>query len=157
MHFAVETAPQHTTYHDMLVVWQAADDIDAVESAWTFEPVQRPHPPIVIGGVGERRTLRTVARWAQHWNLPGGGVEVYRQKYDVLRRHCDDIGRDVATITISTHLRPDSSRPSNFDSLLREIEAFQDAGLDLGIIRLLQPHTPAVLEPLAKAITPFAG
>ena len=54
------------------------------------KPMQRPHPPIVIGGGGEKRTLRTVARWAQHWNVPGGGVDVYKQKYDVLRAHCDD-------------------------------------------------------------------
>src|SRR5438105_4762815 len=42
------------------------------------KPVQQPHPPICIGGTGERRTLRSVARYAQHWNLPGGGVDVFR-------------------------------------------------------------------------------
>ena len=35
------------------------------------KPIQRPHPPIVIGGTGPKRTLRAAARWAQHWNHPG--------------------------------------------------------------------------------------
>ena len=38
-------------------------------------PVQQPHPPVVIGGSGERRTLRTAARFAQHWNFVGGSPE----------------------------------------------------------------------------------
>src|SRR5436305_4102995 len=46
------------------------------------KPVQKPHPPIVIGGGGEKRTLRTVARWAQHWNVPGGGVDEFLRKRD---------------------------------------------------------------------------
>ena len=70
-----------------------------------------PHPPIVIGGGGEKRTLRTVARWAQHWNVPGGGVDVYKHKRDVLRAHCEEIGRDVSEITTSTHLRLDPEQP----------------------------------------------
>jgi alkanesulfonate monooxygenase SsuD/methylene tetrahydromethanopterin reductase-like flavin-dependent oxidoreductase (luciferase family) len=118
------------------------------------KPVQQPHPPIVIGGGGEKRTLRTVARWAQHWNVPGGGVDVYKHKRDVLRAHCDDVGRDFSEITTSTHLRFD---PSNVDALVTEAEAFAEAGLDLGIVYLPPPHTPAVLEPLTKALQPLAG
>src|SRR5690606_38122525 len=41
------------------------------------KPIQQPHPPIVIGGSGEKRTLRTVARLAQHWNYVGGPVEEF--------------------------------------------------------------------------------
>src|SRR5256885_787888 len=68
------------------------------------KPVQRPHPPICIGGGGEKRTLRSVARWADHWNVPGGSVDDFRHKHDVLRQHCADIGRDPSEITTSTHL-----------------------------------------------------
>src|SRR5947208_10321677 len=91
------------------------------------KPVQRPHPPICIGGGGEQRTLRAVARWAQHWNIPGGGPEVFKHKRDVLHRHCADIGRDPSEITTSTHLRLD---PANMDSLVAEARAFADEGLD---------------------------
>ena len=118
------------------------------------KPVQKPHPPIVIGGGGEKRTLRTVARWAQHWNVPGGGVDEYLRKRDVLHQHCADIGRDPSEIMTSTHLRLD---PNDMDALVKETSAFADAGLDLGIVYLPPPHTPAVLEPLAAALAPFAG
>jgi alkanesulfonate monooxygenase SsuD/methylene tetrahydromethanopterin reductase-like flavin-dependent oxidoreductase (luciferase family) len=116
--------------------------------------VQTPHPPIVIGGGGEKRTLRTVAKWAQHWNVPGGGVDEFVRKRDVLHRHCADVGRDPSEIMTSTHLRLD---PNDMDSVVSEAKAFKDAGLDLGIVYLPPPHTPAILEPLANALQPLAG
>jgi hypothetical protein len=54
----------------------------------------------------------------------------------------------------STHLRLD---PNDLDALVKETSAFADAGLDLGIVYLPPPHTPAVLEPLAAALAPFTG
>jgi alkanesulfonate monooxygenase SsuD/methylene tetrahydromethanopterin reductase-like flavin-dependent oxidoreductase (luciferase family) len=61
--------------------------------------------PIVIGGVGERRTLLTVARHADMWNAYGG-VDLLRHKADVLRQHCDSLGRDPATIEFSVACKP---------------------------------------------------
>jgi F420-dependent oxidoreductase-like protein len=71
-------------------------------------PVTAPRPPILIGGVGERRTLRLVARYADACNLfdiPDGGATI-RHKLAVLRDHCAEIGRDDAEIvkTVSTAL-----------------------------------------------------
>ncbi|MBI2165604.1 MAG: LLM class F420-dependent oxidoreductase [Chloroflexi bacterium] len=60
-------------------------------------PVQRPHPPILVGGGGEELTLRIVARHAQACNL-FGEPETVRHKLDVLTRHCRDVGRDPASI-----------------------------------------------------------
>ena len=117
--------------------------------------VQQPHPPICIGGGGEKRTLRSVARFAQHWNVPGGTVEEFKQKRDVLARHCEAIGRDPSEITTSTHLR--LSPDGDVSSLVRDAESFADAGLDLGIVYLPPPHTPAVLEPIADALAPLAS
>ena len=57
---------------------------------------QRPHPPICVGGGGEKRTLRTAARFAQHWNCVRGTPEEFARKRDVLHAHCADIGRDPA-------------------------------------------------------------
>jgi alkanesulfonate monooxygenase SsuD/methylene tetrahydromethanopterin reductase-like flavin-dependent oxidoreductase (luciferase family) len=59
-------------------------------------PVQ-PHLPIMIGGSGEKKTLRTVARYADMWNAMGP-VEVMAHKIDVLRAHCADVGRDPTDI-----------------------------------------------------------
>jgi len=59
--------------------------------------VQQPHPPILIGGGGEKRTLRTVARYADACNVSGTPEEA-RHKFEVLEQHCRDIGRDPATI-----------------------------------------------------------
>jgi alkanesulfonate monooxygenase SsuD/methylene tetrahydromethanopterin reductase-like flavin-dependent oxidoreductase (luciferase family) len=60
-------------------------------------PVRPGGPPIMVGGGGERRTLRLVAQYADMWNFPGPLVEVPR-KLDALARHCEDVGRDITTI-----------------------------------------------------------
>ena len=278
MRFAFKTAPQHTTWADMLAVWREADDIDLFESGWTFDhfypifsdstgpclegwvtlsalaqathrlrlgvmvagnvyrhpavlanmaatldvisdgrlelglgagwneeetaaygidlpplkerfdrfdeacwvvlalltntttdydgryykltaarcepkPVQLPHPPLCIGGGGEKRTLRTVARFAQHWNVPGGGVEIFKHKRDVLHAHCADLGRDPAEIETSTHLRFSADR--TIGDLVDEAAAFAEAGMDLGVVALAPPHDPKVLTPLAEALAPL--
>jgi F420-dependent oxidoreductase-like protein len=273
MRFAFKTAPQHTTWEDMLAVWRAADDIDVFESGWNFDhfypifsdstgpclegwvtltalaqatrrlrlgtlvtgihyrhpavlanmaasldivsegrlelgigagwneeesgaygievgtpkqrsdrfeeacevivgllsqetttfsgayyqltdarcnpkPVQQPHPPICIGGSGERRTLRTTARFAQHWNFVGGTVEQFRAKLDVLHEHCASIGRDPGEILVSSHV------PFHGDAKETAAAAAElgEAGLDLAIVQLRPPHRPDVLEPLAEAL-----
>ena len=61
-------------------------------------PISRPHPPILIGGGGEKKTLRLVARYADACNLFGSSVADVEHKLDVLRRHCDDEGRDYQAI-----------------------------------------------------------
>jgi F420-dependent oxidoreductase-like protein len=61
-------------------------------------PVQRPHPPILIGGGGERKTLRLVARYADATHQTTSDPAVFRHKMDVLRTHCEDVGRDFDEI-----------------------------------------------------------
>ena len=118
------------------------------------KPIQRPHPPICIGGQGEQRTLRSVARFAQHWNFPGGTPEQFAAKLDVLRAHCADIGRDPSEITVSAHL-VGLRYGSGIDAVVEEAKRYADAGLDLGIVYLPTPLTPTVLEPLAAALVPL--
>src|SRR5689334_12862856 len=62
------------------------------------KPVQRPYPPIWIGGSGERKTLRVVARHADVWNLGGAEPDEGARLSGVLDRHCEDVGRDPAAI-----------------------------------------------------------
>src|SRR5690349_20233317 len=117
------------------------------------KPVQRPHPPICIGGSGEKRTLRSVARFAQHWNHPGGSPEDIAHKLDVLRGHCADIGRDPSDILVSTHVRFEAGADAS--AIADQIHALEAAGVQLGIVYLPTPHTPAALEPLAEALEPL--
>jgi alkanesulfonate monooxygenase SsuD/methylene tetrahydromethanopterin reductase-like flavin-dependent oxidoreductase (luciferase family) len=79
---------------------------------WSGEahPVPLRRPPVLIGGMGERRTLRLVARYADACNLfdiPDGGATI-RRKLDVLKRHCEAVGRPYEAIekTVSTRLNP---------------------------------------------------
>lgn len=111
---------------------------------------QRPHPPICIGGSGEKRTLRITARYAQHWNFAGGPPEEFARKRDVLASHCADIGRDPTEIMLSAHVR--LGNELNYAKAVADAAALGDEGLDLAIIYLPTPHDPAVLEPLANEI-----
>jgi F420-dependent oxidoreductase-like protein len=61
-------------------------------------PISRPHPPILVGGGGERRTLRLVARYADAGNLYGTSPQEVGAKLEVLRSHCRDEGRDYDRI-----------------------------------------------------------
>ncbi len=114
--------------------------------------VQRPHPPICIGGAGEKRTLRTAARFAQHWNFGSGTPEEFAHKRDVLHQHCADIGRDPKEITLSSHVW---LRDGDVNQVAETAAALGEQGLDLAIVYLPPPHTPAVLEPLAEALAPL--
>ncbi|HEX5141866.1 MAG TPA: LLM class flavin-dependent oxidoreductase, partial [Dehalococcoidia bacterium] len=76
-------------------------------------PLTKPHPPILIGGAGEQKTLRLVARYADACNLfdiPDEGATV-RRKLDVLRRHCEAEGRPFEAVekTLSTRFSPEDS------------------------------------------------
>lgn len=118
------------------------------------KPVQRPHPPIVIGGAGEKRTLRSVARYAQHWNYVGGPADEFARKRAVLHGHCQAVGRDPGEIMTSTQLRLDPDRDAA--SLVEQAEAYAEVGVDLIVVYLPPPHRPAGLETVAEALAHLA-
>jgi alkanesulfonate monooxygenase SsuD/methylene tetrahydromethanopterin reductase-like flavin-dependent oxidoreductase (luciferase family) len=76
-------------------------------------PIQRPRPPIVVGGVGEKFTLPLVARYADVWNVPTYALGELEHKVSVLRSLCSDIGRDPSSIVLSVEavmaLAPDDA------------------------------------------------
>jgi F420-dependent oxidoreductase-like protein len=67
------------------------------------KPVQKPHPELMVGGGGERITLRIVAKHADHWNV-WGGPEVLKRKSAILEDHCTKVGRDSSTIQRSVNM-----------------------------------------------------
>jgi F420-dependent oxidoreductase-like protein len=111
---------------------------------------QRPHPPICIGGNGEKRTLRITAKYADHWNFVGGTPAEFARKRDVLKAHCADVGRNPKDIMLSAHVRLSPERGHR--GVIEDAIALGAEGLDLAILYLPLPYDPAVLEPLAEAI-----
>jgi F420-dependent oxidoreductase-like protein len=113
------------------------------------KPIQRPHPPLCVGGSGEMRTLRTAARFAQHWNFVGGTPEEFARKRDVLHEHCARVGRDPSEILLSSHVLFTGDASSTAD----QAAALGEVGVELGIVQLRPPLDPGVLEPLADALS----
>jgi F420-dependent oxidoreductase-like protein len=91
------------------------------------QPVRR--PPILIGGGGEKKTLRLVAQYADVWNSTDFEIDVLTHKIDVLTRHCDTVGRDVAEIRKTVGIIEDPFE--NLDGYLRKLERFSDLGVDM--------------------------
>jgi F420-dependent oxidoreductase-like protein len=110
---------------------------------------QQPHPPVAIGGIGERRTLRTVARWADHWNAAPLEPDVWRHKVSVLEAHCADVGRDPDEIEKSMMVRFSPDDLTGLDEQLRKVT---DLGVDTAIVNLPSPHNADHVEIVAEAI-----
>ncbi len=110
------------------------------------KPVQRPRPPLVIGGKGERRTLKIAARWADQWNFPGGEPAELSHKIDVLAAHCAAVGRDPAAIEVSVKAKADCD-PEQFAELAAR---YRDAGAHHLIAQFSAPFDPAALGRIAS-------
>lgn len=104
-------------------------------------------PPVMLGGNGERKTLRMVAQYADATNLFASDAAQVRHKLDVLRRHCDDVGRDEATIRKTVMAGIDAVAEP--DAFLSQLEEFAAAGIELVTV---QPTGP---DPVAWTTTMF--
>jgi F420-dependent oxidoreductase-like protein len=120
-------------------------------------PIGRPHPPILIGGTGEKRTLPLVARYGDVCNvfdIPDGGATV-RHKLAVLRGLCEDIGRPYDEIEkmIATRLGPEETAAA----FVERCSAFVELGIDhVGVITT-GPWTDAAVATLAEAVPGIAA
>jgi alkanesulfonate monooxygenase SsuD/methylene tetrahydromethanopterin reductase-like flavin-dependent oxidoreductase (luciferase family) len=106
--------------------------------------------PIVIGGNGPTRTLRTVARWADHWDSIASDPVQWARNAEVLAQHCAAIGREPAEIRRSVHLMWEADADPS--ELAERAALFGDAGVDLVIFSMRGPYEPRLLAPLADAL-----
>ncbi len=113
------------------------------------KPLQQPRPPLVIGGTGERRTLRAAARWADQWNYPSYDPGDFARKIDVLRDHCAAIGRDPAEIEVSIQVRHAGDAPATAAQAAELI----DVGAEHVIVYFPTPHDPAQLTRVADELS----
>ncbi len=114
--------------------------------------IRTPRPPIMIGGGGEKKTLRLVAQYADSCNLFGVGPDLVAHKLDVLARHCDDLGRDPSTIQ-KTILAGGSDPASNPDAFLSAMEAYAELGIDQVSVTPLGDDPAAWVERATANVT----
>jgi len=141
------------------------------------KPVQKPHPPIMIGGAGERVTLKLVAKYADACNL-FGSPETIRTKLGILREHCKRVGRDYDSILktklgriiidndkeklqarvaeafkdVPEQMRREYAIFGTAEELQRQIEKFRDVGIDYFIMNLQPERQIEDLEIVGREI-----
>ena len=120
--------------------------------------VQRPRPPILVAGGGEGKTLRYVAKYGDACHLPdlpGTPYEVdFKHKLDVLRRHCDDAGRDYARIekTVGTGRDLGDATAAGLAALLARLRELSALGFDHAMLAPRGPWTEARIEAVASIL-----
>jgi F420-dependent oxidoreductase-like protein len=114
------------------------------------KPVQRPHPPIAIGGTGRRRTLRAVARRAQFWDALMVETEEWTELRGILEGHCQGVGRDSSEIDCSVHVlyKPDA----DVSELAETAARHHDNGVDVVVFTMGSPNAPSMVGALAEAL-----
>ena len=120
------------------------------------QALTRPHPPVMVGGMGEKKTLRLVAEYADACNLfVYGGADVVRHKLGVLRGHCEDVGRDYEEIERTAlgtvNLAPDGMTTDDVIAHCRELN---EAGIQHLILNMPNVHEIEPLETFGEKIIP---
>jgi alkanesulfonate monooxygenase len=119
------------------------------------QSLRRPHPPILIGGSGEKKTLRLVAQYAQACNLFAGPIPELEHKLDVLRGHCEAVGRDYDDIqkTVMSPLQP-GPNGEHVDEVLEHLRGLADLGFEHVHTRLPDVSAISPIELVGEQIIP---
>lgn len=129
------------------------------ETLTSPQPLSKPHPPILVGGSGERKTLRIVAQYADACNLFARvGVDTLRHKLNVLRKHCENIGRsydEIEKTALGTvHLAPGQM---NVDQVIATCRQLADLGFQHLIFNMPNVSEIKPLETFGKDIIPVVA
>jgi F420-dependent oxidoreductase-like protein len=111
-----------------------------------------PHPPILIGGSGEQKTLRLVAKYAQACNIPAGTET--KHKLDVLRAHCEREGRDYDEIQKTAIYRFDVDGGKNCARIVDDLSALAELGIDVAHGSIVDVSTIEPIEILGRDVIP---
>jgi F420-dependent oxidoreductase-like protein len=120
------------------------------------QPLSRPHPPILVGGMGEKKTLKLVAKYADACNLfAHAGVDELRKKLDILSRYCDEVGRscdDIERTSLGTvHLSTGNTTPAEVIELCRSLASI---GIQHAIFNMPNVADIKPLETFGREIIP---
>ncbi|MDO3702934.1 LLM class flavin-dependent oxidoreductase [Micromonospora sp. C28SCA-DRY-2] len=138
----------------------AGEHLRLAEPIFSPPPLRR--PPILVGGAHERRVFPLVARYADACNLfEAGGLPMLRLKLDLLRRRCEEIGRDFATLRRTSfgplHLtRTGAGDSQTVPAALERFATLAGEGFELAIVALADPLDPAAFELLAELVEALA-
>ena len=122
------------------------------ETICSPRPIQTPGPKILIGGGGEKKTLKLVARYGDACNLFALGVDAVKGKLDVLRAHCEAEGRDYDSIKKTLNGAGDPR--DDIDGFLREMEQYAALGISLIDLRNIPPDPEQVVTELGEQLVP---
>ena len=110
------------------------------------KPVQRPHPPIVVGG-SKPKMLRVIARHADEWNMPSHGTpQDWGDASARLTEACAEVGRDPATIRRSVQIFLYPEQPEQVESQLSQLPQFAELGCESAVLSFYQPPSAELLE-----------
>ena len=126
------------------------------EAMCSPQPVSRPHPPILIGGGGETKTLKLVAKYADACNLFARlGPEVLSHKLDILKQHCDEVGRDYAEIE-KTSLGTINLAPGGATAvqMIEECRKLSGLGIQHAIFNMPNVSEIKPLEIIGRVVIP---
>jgi F420-dependent oxidoreductase-like protein len=117
------------------------------------QSLSRPHPPIMIGGGGEKKTLRLVARYADACNVFAGRDEA--RKLDVLRQHCEDVGRDYDTIYKTVYYAFNTSQGAQ--RIIDDLGTLAGLGFDAAIGGVVNVWDVSPVEFIGSEIIPVVA
>ena len=125
------------------------------ETLCSPRPVQKPRPPIMVAGSGEKKTLQLVARYADACNLTASNPETTERLLGVLDEHCEREGRDPSEIerTIATSFDPGPAGERAEEEIER-LARFAELGIQSALGYLRNAHDPRVMEAMATKVIP---
>jgi F420-dependent oxidoreductase-like protein len=119
------------------------------------QALSRPHPPILIGGSGEKKTLRLVAKYADSCNIAGYDLKQLAHKLDVLRQHCANEGRNYDEIEKTAQIRFDLGvNGENVERTIENLHELAELGVQVAHGTLLKVTDPRQLEFMGERIIP---